>query len=123
MAAVSTPASAWRDDLGRQLLAARRARDAVRVAALRTAMSAIDNAETPDGPVPSAGAIADSAAGLGAAEVARRRLSDADVRAVLRAEIAERLSAAADLIAGGRADRAEDLRAEADVITRILDAR
>jgi uncharacterized protein len=123
VAAVNTPASTWRDDLGRRLLAARKARDAVRVSALRTAMSAIDNAETPDGPVPSAGAIAESAAGVGSAEVARRLLSDSDVRALLRAEVDERLAAAKESADGGRTDRAADLRAEADVITEVLDAR
>jgi uncharacterized protein len=105
------------------LLAARKARDTARVAALRTAMGAIDNAETPDGPVPSAGAIADSAMGLGSAEVPRKRLSDADVRSVLRAEVDERLVAAAEFTARGRADRAAELRAEADVIADVLGSR
>lgn len=57
-------------------------------------MSAIDNAETPEGPVPAAGAIADSAVGIGAADIPRRVLSDDDIRSLVRGEIDERHDAA-----------------------------
>lgn len=92
-------------------MTARKQRDAVRVSALRSALSAIDNAETPD---------ADGVVSLGGAEVARRVLSDEQIRSLVRSEIDERLSAAFDCIEGGRADRAEALRAEVMVLTGLL---
>lgn len=105
------PAEIWRALLRRSLMTARKQRDAVRVAALRCALSAIDNAETPD-----AGAVVP----LGGAEVARRVLSDDQIRDLVRSEIDERLSAAFDCIAGGRTERAATLRAEATVLTGLL---
>ncbi|HEX2286345.1 MAG TPA: glutamyl-tRNA amidotransferase, partial [Mycobacterium sp.] len=77
------PAQHWRTRLRDELLAARKDRDTTRIAALRSALSAIDNAETPDGvqlDAPLSGKIASGVAGLGAAEVARRELSDAQIR-------------------------------------------
>src|SRR4029077_17664462 len=91
------PAHLWRHKLREALLAARKDRDATRVSALRSALSAIDNAETPDGArvdAPSSGMIAGGVVGLGAAEVARRDLSDAEIRSLLHGEIDERLDAA-----------------------------
>ena len=84
-------------------------------------MSAIDNGETPDGPVPSAGAIADSATGLGAAEVGRRELREEDIRGLIRAEIDDRHGAAEQFVAAGHTDRAAALHAEADVLAALLD--
>ena len=118
---MTEPATAWRHELRNRLLIARKDRNAVRVSALRSALSAIDNAETPDGPAPSAGAISDSAMGLGAAEVPRRSLTDAELRALIRAEVDERVEAAAQLAAGGRPERADDLLAEAAVLTALLE--
>jgi len=95
------PAQRWRLHLGGSLLAARKDRDATRIAALRSALSAIDNAETPDGTQIDAGpaeTIAGSVAGLGAAEVARRELSDGQIRDLLQSEIDERCSAAEKII-------------------------
>ena len=117
---MTEPATQWRDALRANLLTARKARDAVRVSALRSALSAIDNAETPDGPVPSAGALAESAVGPGAAEVARRVLSDTEIRALLTAEIDERRAAAAQLTANGADERAGKVRAEAAVLSDLL---
>ena len=115
------PAAAWRQELRNRLLIARKDRNTVHVAALRSALSAIDNAETPDGPTPSAGAISDSAVGLGAAEVPRRSLTDVELRALIRAEVDERVEAAAQLAAGGRPERADDVLAEAAVLTALLE--
>jgi uncharacterized protein YqeY len=114
------PADRWRDALRRKLLAARKDRDALRAAVLRSALSAIDNAETPDGPVPSAGAIADSAVGLGSAEVRRRALDDDAIRNLLRAEIGERREAADQYAESGHTDRATALRDEAAVLDALL---
>lgn len=118
-----TAAQLWRTTIREALRTARKERDATRVSALRCALSAIDNAETPDGAEVDArasGTIAGGVAGLGAAEVARRELSDAHIRDLLRAEVDERLSAAHQVTDGGRPDRAAALRAEAAVLTGLL---
>lgn len=119
----SAPAQRWRATLRSDLLHARKQRDTVRVAAIRSALSAIDNAETPDTAHTSTridGPIAHSVAGLGAAEVARRELTEAEILALLRAEIDERIGAATQFSAGGHADRAARLRAEAAVLDGLL---
>lgn len=118
-----TAAQLWRTTLREALLAARKERDATRVSALRSALSAIDNAETPDGvevDAPASATIASGVEGLGAAEVARRELSDAQIRDLLRAEVEERLAAALQVSDGGRPERAAALRAEAAVLTDLL---
>ena len=117
---MTEPAAQWRETLRARLMAARKDRDATRVSALRSALSAIDNAETPDVDVPAAGAIADSAAGLGAAEVSRRVLTDAEIRSLLRTEVDERLGAAEQMDAGGHSERAATVRAEAAVLADLL---
>ena len=117
------PADEWRTKLRDALLAARKDRDTTRTSALRSALAAIDNAETPDGvqlDAPSSGTIAGGVVGLGAAEVARRQLSDEQIRELLRAEVDERLSAADEFTAGGHAERATTLREEAGVLTDLL---
>ena len=115
-------ATVWRATLRDALLSARKDRDATRVAALRSALSAIDNAETPDGArvdAPSSGTIAGGVVGLGAAEVARRELSDKQIRELVQAEIDERLSAAREIDASHE-QRAATLRAEAAVLRDLL---
>ncbi len=131
---------------------AMKARDRVAVAALRSALSAIENAEAVDTPVPAdanqpadatgppAGTaepaaaepplteratvehagFAGSVAGLRAAEVERRPLTDADVERIVRAEATDRLAAADEYERGGRHDHAERLRGEAAVLRRYL---
>jgi uncharacterized protein len=137
------------------LTAALRARDMTAVAALRSALAAIGNAEAvPVPPAPSGAArsaaspagasaagtspagasaastspagastagrgsphVAGAAAGLGAAEAGRRRLSPAQVAAIVQAEIDERLAAAAQYERAGREDRAARLAAEAHAL-------
>ena len=119
---ITQPADIWRSLLRRSLLTARKERDAVRAAALRSVLSAIDNAETPDVVVQGrpSGPIAGAVAGLGATEVARRELSDAQIRELVQTEIDERLGAADQFVAGGHTDRAASLRAEAAVLTHLL---
>ena len=117
-----TAAQQWRTTLRDALLAARKDRDATRVTALRSALSAIDNAETPgDARVdaPSSATIAGGVVGLGAAEVARRELSDAQIRSLLHGEIDERLAAAKQIDAS-HTERAATLRAEAAVLSDLL---
>jgi uncharacterized protein len=115
-------ATLWRARLREALLPARKDRDAMRVSALRSALSAIDNAETPDGArldAPSSGKIAGGVVGLGAAEVARRELSDAQIRELVQCEIDE-LLAAASQIDTSHTERATALRAEAAVLSDLL---
>jgi uncharacterized protein len=120
---VHEPATHWRQTLRARLLDARKERDTSRVSALRSALSAIDNAETPDAVdvhLSTTGAIAASASGLGAAEVPRRVLTDAEIRTLLRAEVDERLVAADQMAAGGHRERATAVRAEAAVLVELL---
>lgn len=114
-----------RSELRRDLAAAIRTRDAVAVAALRTALAAIENAEAvrPDdaelaapGPSPVAGSVL----GLGAGEAPRRELTAAEVVRIVRAEVAERVAAAGEYERCGHSARADRLRAEAAVLSRYL---
>jgi uncharacterized protein YqeY len=120
---MTQPAEIWRALLRRSLMTARKQRDTVRVSALRSALGAIDNAETPDAVAVAglqSGEIAGAVAGVGATEVARRDLSDEQIRSLVRSEIDERRSAADDFIAGGHSERAAALRAEATVLADLL---
>ncbi len=93
------------------------------MSALRSALSAIGNAEAISRPpgLPGAGSphIAGAVSGLDAAEAPRRVLSAAEVDQIIRAEISERLLAARDYERSGHADRAQRLRSEASVLTSV----
>jgi uncharacterized protein YqeY len=104
------------------LPAALKARDRVAVAALRSALAAIGNAEAIDATPapPGALAIERSAVGVGAADAARRVLSDSQVEDIVRAEIAEREAAARQYDTAGSAERAARLRAEAATLNAYL---
>jgi uncharacterized protein len=120
---MTQPAEVWRALLRRSLLTARKQRDTARVSALRSVLGTIDNAETPETVVVAAqpnGPIAGAVAGVGATEVARRELSEEQIRHVVQSEIDERRSAAEDFVAGGRSDRAAALRAEAAILADLL---
>jgi uncharacterized protein len=114
-----------RERLRLALRDALRARDTIAVSALRSALSAIGNAEAVQAgrPVP-AGAdnphVAGAVSGLGAGEVARRALSAADIDRILRAEIRERQAAAREYERSGHADRAGQLRREADALMPVV---
>lgn len=124
------------DDLPARLRAALAvalaARDLTSVAALRTALAAIANAEAvPAGPSaarspaePPAGNhgqhFAGSVGGLAGAEAERRQLTAAQVRQIVAAEITDREAAAAQYDEIGRADRARRLRLEAQALARAL---
>ena len=60
--------------------------------------------------------LASTVAGVGATEVERRRLSQAQMEEIVRAEIADRVTAAAGYERAGQLERAERLRAEATVL-------
>ncbi|NNH72726.1 hypothetical protein HLB23_23155 [Nocardia uniformis] len=111
-----------RDRMRTALSAAIKARDRRAASALRSALAAIDNAESVDVTDTRAGAIEASAVGPGAAEVTRRDLTETDIERIVRAEIDERHSAATDYERAGYPDRAADLRAEADALLPHLSA-
>jgi len=108
--------------LRQALPAALKARDQVAVAALRSAVSAIDNAQAVEAPPAprSGGVIAGAVTGLGAGDAARRELSEDDIAAIVSYELAERRRAAADYERAGQIDAAARLRAEADVLAAHL---
>jgi uncharacterized protein YqeY len=98
-----------RQRLQTDLLAARKRRHQVEVAAIRSLLSALANAEAvpvPDGPYRVV---------VGRADVPRRILTEDDVAAILQEEIDERRSALASH--GGRAG-STDLAAEVVVLER-----
>lgn len=103
-----------RDRMRRELPVALRARDRTRVAALRSALAAIDNAEA----VPTEAATI-HAVGLGAAETARGELSETHIAAIVAAEITERRDIAARYSGTEHAAR---LHAEAEILAALLDA-
>jgi uncharacterized protein YqeY len=114
-----------RTRLRQALRAAIKARDRTTTRALRSALSAIENAEATEfihDPQVATGSeyIAGSTAGLGAAEVERRVLSDSDVHALIQAQVDERLLATQEYQRCGRGDLAIQLRAEADVLRQYL---
>ena len=92
------------------LLAAMKAKDETRLKVLRSAMAAIANAE----------AVDPTTAPKGATEVARRELTEDDVRAVIEAERAELAAAAADLRANDRPDEAAHLEARRSILDAYL---
>lgn len=114
-------AIALRQRLRASLRDAIKTRDATAVRALRSAVSAIDNAEAVDAGPTRAGAIPNSRLGVGVGDVARRQLSAHDVIEIVRAEITERLAAAAEYRRLGRKDEADRLGAEAAVLESQLE--
>ena len=107
-----------RAQLASDLRGAMRARDRAAMAALRSLLGAIDNAEAVTTPARSS--VDPPLLGLGAAEVPRRRLDDATVDRVLYSEIADRDGAALEYRRLERHDRADRLDAEAAVLRRYL---
>jgi uncharacterized protein len=106
-----------RTNLRRDLTAAIKDRDRVAISALRSALAAIENSEAPE--VDDRAPVVPTA-GLGSTEVERRRLTDADVRAIVEAEVRQRAAAAEEYDRLGRTEAATRLRAEADVLRRHL---
>jgi hypothetical protein len=114
-----------RTRLRRALGVALKARDAGAVSALRSAMSAIGNAEAVDPVSRPAGTgsahFAGTVAGLGAGEAQRRLLTEADADAIVRQEAAEREAAASEYERGGRAAEAARLREGARALIAVLE--
>ena len=115
---------ALRESLRDALKTAMKARNKPAVAAMRAALSVIDNAEAADvstAPPVEEGHIAGGVAGLGAGEVARQQLSDPELVALLQAEVERWESTARDADGLGRADDAEQLRAEIAALRPFLE--
>ena len=111
-----------RDRLRAALPTAMKSRDKTAVAALRSALAALDNAEAvkTDERTAKGQAVEQVAIGAGTTEVDRRVLTEPEVTALVRHEVTERENAAADYESAGRGDRATQLRAEAEVLTAHL---
>lgn len=107
-----------RERLRASLATAIKTRDTVAVSALRSALSAIANAEA----VRPAGGSKLSRLGIGAADVPRRELSAGEVVDIIRGEIAERSAAASEMDRLGNAEHADRLHAEAAVLTGAIDS-
>ena len=106
------------------LTTALKARDAEALAALRTAIAAIDNAEaiaTTDTqrPVTSAD-IAGASSGVGSTEAVRRSLNSGQLRDIMREQIAEYAREADRYDALGRPDAADRLRYRAGILAAHL---
>jgi uncharacterized protein YqeY len=119
----------------RGLVDAMKARDQQAVAALRSTLARIDNAEAVDAdgldaealdaePALYSGeghpAVAGSVLGIGAADVDRRVLTPEEMAAIVRDDVEEREIAAEVLVRVGRPDQAERLRAQNKLLTTYL---
>jgi uncharacterized protein YqeY len=119
----------------RGLVDAMKARDQQAVAALRSTLARIDNAEAVDTEAVDADglddelaldsgeghpAVAGSVLGVGAADVDRRVLTPEEMAAIVRDDVEEREIAAEVLVRVGRPDQAERLRAQAKLLTTYL---
>jgi uncharacterized protein YqeY len=110
---VTTEEGRVRERIAEEVRVAMKARDASRVAALRSFGAALDNATAV--PMPSRIRPNESV------EVPRKTLSIGDVRAVLMREIAERRSAAFTLTAHARFKEAAVVEAEIEVLEQCID--
>jgi uncharacterized protein len=120
----ATGAEALRAALRHGLTTALKARDTDAMAALRTAIAAIDNAQA----VPAAGLnppaasahVAGARRGVGSTEAARRQLSSSELRDLLRDQIAEHAREADRYADLGQADAAQRLRRQARTLGAYL---
>lgn len=111
--------------LRHDLMTALKTRDTVATTAIRSLLTAIDNAEAPPAHSHQQNGshsehFAGSVAGLGGAEVERQHLSDADLRTIIEGEIQERSAAATEYEQIGRDEHARGLRLETEVLRRYL---
>ncbi len=123
MKAIPDPTS-LRSRLRESLKVALSSRDTITVAALRSAMSAIDNAEAVDqsqAPAPAGRAIGNVQLGVGVAEAPRRELSTHEVIEIVRAEVGDRMAAASEYARLGRTAQTITLRAEAAALMSFLE--
>ncbi|MFT3715584.1 MAG: GatB/YqeY domain-containing protein [Gordonia sp. (in: high G+C Gram-positive bacteria)] len=102
------------------LRTAMKAKDKSTVSALRTALAAIDNAESVDAgeSATTSAHVAGASLGAGSAEADRKQLSADDVAGILRTQVLDLQQQAEQYEALGRDDAAAELRAQAAVIAR-----
>lgn len=100
------------------LSAAIRGRDVVQVKAIRTALSAISNAEAVDA---TSAASVSCPPPAGSTEVHRRHLSDTAIAMILLDEIEELNRSADEFRALGQVAAADGLAAQAAILARYLD--
>jgi len=105
----------WRERIRRELQAAAFRRDAIVAAALRDVLHAIDNTGAPDKPV----SVAEPVFGQ-SAEVPRRSVSEAELKAVIACQAEEREAAASQYRDLGRPEEAARLEAEAALVRRLM---
>jgi uncharacterized protein YqeY len=105
-------AGALRQQLNGDLILAMKAKDTIAICALRSVLSALDNASA----VP-ASTVAAPVFGRNG-DVPRRDLSDIDCQSIISAEVRARALAAEEYTRLGREDAAARLRAEQAVIER-----
>jgi uncharacterized protein YqeY len=121
---MSTDSDRLRAALRGDLVTAMKARDTDAVAALRTAIAAIDNAEAVDRPDGASATTSEHFAGahvgVGSTEVARRDLTLDDVQAIVSEQMAERLIEADRYGQLGRREAAARLRREATALAKYM---
>lgn len=115
-----------RDLLRATLTERMRARDKASVAAVRSALAAIDNAEAvPSGDVGpmcgGSGDVATPALGVGAAEAQRRTLTEDDMRALVAVEADERAQLSRQLGENGASEPAREAFEQATLLRLLLD--
>ena len=102
-----------RQQMHDDLAVAMRARDTTKVGVLRTTLSALANAE--------AVSASDEQVKVGLlGDVARRHLSDDDMRAIIEGERADLAATAAEMRAVGQAGEADELEARVAVLDAYL---
>lgn len=109
-----------RDQLQADLKQALKARDKVASSTIRSLLGAIANAEAVRAPAHDRGAPSLGVVGVGAAEAARRELSEADILEIIRADATERAEALEHAEQHASAEVVERLRAESGVLARYL---
>lgn len=107
-------AAALRRQLKGDLLTAMKSRDTVATSALRSVLSALDNASAVPIDTVSAPVLGRSG------DVQRRDLSEAECRTIIANEAQARAAAAEEYASLGRDDMAAQLRAEQSVIERYV---
>ena len=111
---MSDMANSLRRQLSGDLLLAMKAKDTIAISALRSVLSALDNASA----VP-ASTVAAPVFGRNS-DVPRRDLSDTDCQNIISAEVSARAMAAEEYARFGRDDAAARLRAEQAVVERYI---
>ncbi|MEY4249902.1 MAG: hypothetical protein RJA87_1535 [Pseudomonadota bacterium] len=112
------PATAMKAQIRAELVKAMRAKAALKVAALRTVLAALDNAESVPVGTQHRRSETHGFGGPGT-EVPRRILTTHEVQALVRSEITKRIDAAGQMDILGQGPQADRLREEALVLQSL----